>query len=555
MARPSCAAFAIVALACALTLALSVGLDHPILNLNEGLYARVAQEMLDGGSWIVPTLDGVPYLEKPPLLYWITALGFALFGVSNWSARIPSVLGALLMLGAIAFIAVRHLGRRAAVYAVAILASSPLFVAMERTLMFDTLFTGLLAAALVAMHEAMVSERPAPWMRASAAFLGAAILAKGLAAPAFYLAIAGLAIALSSREERRRRLAAMADPWALAIFLAIAVPWHVMASMRQPRFAWFYFVNEHVMRFLGRRFPRDYHAGPPWYYLPRMIAYAFPWILLLLLPVARERIARAPLRGFLLAWVLVPLAIFSASSDKGDYYMIVGLPPLAVILAARLAALRAEQRFALVPAGWMAVLAGMGAWLLVRTPAPFHMPASAPLWLACGFAMCAASLGAVLLRRHAAAIAACAAMAVPLALVLSGFVSANAEAKSARDLAKAIERSGAASVYVYRDYEKFSALPFYLRHSVGVIGSRSKDLWFGLRLRPDARRFPAASGWQPALMRGGATMVVVATSYLAEFRRSPVARGLVPVGRFGEAWLFRSAPPAGRIADASAGAR
>jgi len=131
---------------------LCAGLAHPLQNLNEGLYARVAQEMLESRDWIVPTLDGVPYLEKPPLLYWIAAASFALFGPGEVAARAAPWLGAVLMLSATAWFAWRRYGARVTLLAALILASCPLYVGLARTLLFDGLFSGLLAWALVLAH-------------------------------------------------------------------------------------------------------------------------------------------------------------------------------------------------------------------------------------------------------------------------------------------------------------------------------------------------------------------------------------------------------------------
>lgn len=533
---------ALLAAAAAMLLAamLAAGLTHPIQNLNEGLYARVAEEMLERGSWIVPTLDGVPYLEKPPLMYWVTALGFVLFGVSDWSARLASILGSVLMLAAVYAFALRRLGRRAAFFAVAILASCPLFIGLERTLLFDALFAGLLAASLVALHEALVEGRARPWLRASAILLALAVLTKGLAALLFYAAIAGAVVAAAPRAERRMRLRRLADPWAWALFAAVAVPWHALAWLQQPSFGWFYFVNEHAMRFLGRRVPRDFHTGPAWYYLPRIAAYAAPWIALLFLPRRRDARPAGVLRGFLAAWILVPLAIFSASGAKGDYYMIVGLPPLALVLAQRAAALRDERALALVPLGWLLLLAALAAVPSIAHR-PLQIPAAAPWLIGLAAACAAGALAAALRRETLLAVTASAAVALPLAMLYSGYLRANEDARSARRLAEEIVKRDLRGVYTFRDYEKVSALGYYLRRPIGVIDSHSMDLWFGASLAPDPAKFPSLDRFARSLS-GSPLAVVVLDSALRDFRASPLAQELAPLGRFGEAHLFAWVP-------------
>ncbi len=529
------------AMVMALALALVAGLDHPIQNLNEGLYARIAQEMLERGSWIVPTLDGVPYLEKPPLMYWLTAAAFAAFGVADWSARTAPLLGSVLMLASVYALALRRLDRRSAGFAVAILASCPLFVGLGHTLLFDALFTGLLSASLVTLHEALVAERAARWMRASAALLALAVLTKGLAALVFYIAIAGVVvIAARGRDERREFARRLADPVAAAIFLALAVPWHVMVWMREPQFGWFYFVNEHVMRFLGRRVPHDFHTGPAWYYLPRMAGYALPWILLLALPRTKRAAPTGLARGFLAAWILVPLLVFSASGAKGDYYMIVGLPPLALLLAHRVAGLRDARWLAIVPLGWLVALTALAA-AAGAVQGPVQLPEATVYLLAAAFACAGFSLTAALRGRCGAAVAASATVALPLALLYSGYIAANEDARSARRLAEAIERHHVAAVFTFRDYEKVSALTYYLRRPVGVIDSRSLDLWFGMKLEPDAARFPSTQRFASVPWRVPVAVVVM-DSALQDFRASPFASRLVALGTFGDAHLFASLP-------------
>lgn len=459
-----------------------VGLAHPLQNLNEGLYARVALEMLHSSDWIIPTLDGVPYLEKPPLMYWLTAASFALFGVTEWSARATPVIGELLALGAVAWFARRRLGRTAALVAPAALASFPLCVAMSRTLLFDSLFTGLLAWALVLLHEALHAPRGEKWLRASAVALAGAVLTKGFAALVFYALVALVVAAFAGRARRR----VLRDPVAWLLFLAVAAPWHVAASLRQPGFAWFYFVNEHVMRFLDERVPRDYHTGPWWFYLPRLLADAFPWSLALLtLPWARRRRLLAE-DVLLWTWLLVPLVLFSLSRAKGEYYLLVAMPALALIVALRLEALAGERGLALLPATWVAILAA--ASLALPDLAPYRLPQGAAALVAA--AILAACAAAVLLwqGRGIAGALALALAALPIASFFSGFLAENEEYKSARRLAQDVRALGDMPLYVYRDFERVSALAFYHPGPLGVVDSRSKDLWYGARVAGTLQR-------------------------------------------------------------------
>jgi 4-amino-4-deoxy-L-arabinose transferase-like glycosyltransferase len=541
MRSPDLSGISIVCAFAVLAALLGAGFGHPLQNMNEGLYARVAQEMLDARQWIVPMLDGVPYLEKPPLLYWITAAAFAVAGAGEVAARTAPWLGAVLALSALAWFARRHYGGRVALFAALILASSPLFVGLARTLLFDMLFTGLLAWALVLAHEAIAARPRRGFVRAAYAVLALAVLAKGLAAIAFACGTLLVAVALAARGERAWRLRVLLDPAALLLFAAIAVPWHVAAWLREPSFGWFYFWNEHIGRLTDSRWPHDYYTGPPWYYLPRIVGHAFPWILLLAWPVRVEARGAGALRGFAWAWFLVPLAVFSLAASKSEYYMIVGLPPLALILARRLEALRQSRSIAVLP---LAAAAGMAGLIAVTLRAPHAvMPPDAPRLLAAGLAVVVAASVAFGLKRVRAGAIALSAFGVVLALLYSGFMESNESQRSARSLARVIRVLQAQQVYVYRDFEGVSALPFYLRRPVGVVDSRSRDLLYGIRLKPDARRFPAVVTFLDAVERGESALLVVPASRLQAFRASPLAWQFDYMGHVGPFELFRHPGP------------
>jgi 4-amino-4-deoxy-L-arabinose transferase-like glycosyltransferase len=227
-----------------------------ILDNNEGLYAEIPREMLSSGDWrlwVIPHLNGLPYMEKPPLLYWLTALSFALFGQNEWSARAVPAASALacvaLLLWFGAAVKRPQVGRLAALMFV----SGVGVTVMSHVLMFDMLLTALLTAALMGAYRAL-TEDGVRFVRAAYALLALALLAKSV----FALIVFGLVMAcfiLSTSRSLMEFLSAcrkLFEPWALLIFCAIAVPWHLVASLTEPIFAWFYFINEHVLRFIGK---------------------------------------------------------------------------------------------------------------------------------------------------------------------------------------------------------------------------------------------------------------------------------------------------------------
>ena len=314
-----------------------------ILDNNEGLYAEIPREMLashDWRLWVIPHLNGLPYMEKPPLLYWLTALSFALFGESEWSARLVPALSSLACVAMLAWFGTALKRPQAGRLAALMFVSGVGVTAMSHVLMFDMLLTALVTAALMHAYR-YASEGNVRFVRWSYAFLAFALLAKGLVA----LVLFGLVIVTFTLVTARsptdffRAAGKWFEPWAILIFLGIAAPWHVAASLTEPIFAWFYFVNEHVLRFLGKREPHDYYAGAWWYYLPRMAIYLFPWSFLLpclfAAPGRRDYQYDSGLRRFLwMAW-LAPLFFFSISSAKANYYLVAVMPfaPLALFIS------------------------------------------------------------------------------------------------------------------------------------------------------------------------------------------------------------------------------
>lgn len=512
-----------------------IGLQHPVQDLNEGLYARVAQEMLQSGNFVVPTLDGVPYLEKPPLLYWLTALGLFVFGRSDAVVRLAPMLGVLLTMLALQRFAARTLPARARAAAPFVLLSAPIVVVLGRVLLFDALLTGLLALALVLFHE-WWRDGSRGLLRASYALLALAVLAKGFVA----LALFALVVVSFAASERRLPWRSMLEPGALAAFAAIAVPWHVAAALERPGFAWFYLVNEHVMRFLDRRVPHDYHTGPIWYYLARLPAYVFPWILVMLLPpddgVDQSAEARSA-RRFLWLWLLMPLAFFSLAGNKGDYYLIVSVPPLALLIAERIA--RTRRFLELVPAAALLAIAVASACMPLAT-APYVLPGSTTVLLALACILTCVSITALRSGHATIGIASCAWVALPLAMGFSQFIAVNSMLKSARPLAEAIAALHPAVVYSYRDYETRSSLAWYLDRPINVIDVDSRELWYGLTLKPMPMRFPSLSQVAGARPRVRAVLVVRDRD-LPAVAGSPLANDFVDsltVGRI-HIWVSR----------------
>src|SRR5882762_1579711 len=245
----------------------------------DAVQAQIARNMLDSGDWVIAQLDGVPYLEKSPVIYWLIAISYRVFGVHDWAARIPVAFAAVLL----AWVTYRY-GRwafeeRAGYYAGLVVATCVGLFLFTRIQIPDVMLTLTVCLAFWTFQRATdpEEERSSLWAAVLAASLGVGVMLKGLIA----LVIPGggifvylvLTRQLFSREVWKRLHVVSGA----AIFLAVAAPWHILATLRMPPyldftmhsapgeyhgFFWFYFMNEHVLRFLNLRYPRDYNTVP-----------------------------------------------------------------------------------------------------------------------------------------------------------------------------------------------------------------------------------------------------------------------------------------------------
>lgn len=524
-----------------------------ILDNNEGLYAEIPREMLASGDWrlwIIPHLNGLPYMEKPPLLYWLTALSFALFGESEWAARLVPALSSLSCVGMLLWFG-RTTGHRTAGKLAALMFVSGLGVmAMSHVLMFDMLLTALLTAALMFAYRSIAEQRPA-LLRWSYAFLAGAVLAKGFVALVLFglVAVAFTALRRQGIGDFLRGCATWFDWRALLVFFAIAVPWHVAASLTEPIFAWFYFINEHVLRFLGKREPHDYYAGAWWYYLPRMAIYLFPWSFFII-PVLLRRVPsreEGGLKCFLfLAW-LMPLLFFSVSSAKANYYLVAVMPFAAFHLALAIEERQwLQRRGRALPGILIAILAsiflatvivrGIGSNQAMRLMGlPLREFVTVALAAALVLAL-AASMFAYRFER----IGILAYLALPLwtGAILVSTLQAMEPAISTKQLAQYLQRDlPGRTVYLYRNFEEQSSLPFYLRHPVQIVDAHSNDLFWGDRLRKNdiiigTERFMQDMGKQPVA-------IVVLQRQLTDFRKA-FPSGFAAEKRIGDSVVFHN---------------
>ncbi len=304
-----------------------------LLEPDEGRYAQIPKEMLDRGEWVVPTLQGEPYLDKPPLMYWLVKLSYQCFGVNEAAARLVPAICVHLTILCLYLIGRRSVGERAAFWAAMLLCVAPGYVAVARLLLLDGLLTLCVTLSMLCGFEAVRTGRFLRlWWVAAAVASGLGFLTKGpiseilLLPPLFVFAwLSGQAAVV-----RFRHVALFAS-----IVVAVNVPWYVAIYLREPAFLMHFFWDHNVMRFLQ---PFD-HLQPVWYYVPILVGGLLPGTLLfipyvwnLLKGTQTVAMSRSPAGGFWLlagCWCMV---FFSISGSKLPTYILPAFPFLCLAL-------------------------------------------------------------------------------------------------------------------------------------------------------------------------------------------------------------------------------
>jgi len=304
---------------------------------DEGRYAEIPREMIETGDWVTPKLFYVDYFEKPPLLYWLTAISFEAFGLTEWAARLVPALSGFVTVLLTFVLGVRLAGRRAAWLASGMLATMPLFFALSQALLIDVLLGACITAALLGVYAAHQASDKRGWaiLVAVAAALG--VLAKGLVA---LVLPGGIALAFLLWRRDFATIRALLHWQAVLAFLVVAVPWFVLVSRRNPDFLEFFFVREHFQRFTASGPIRVGHPEGPFYYIPVLMFGPAPWTLLVPLLAASAAGRRAfnaipaDARVFSLLWFGIVVGFFSAATSKLGSYIVPALPALALLLGA-----------------------------------------------------------------------------------------------------------------------------------------------------------------------------------------------------------------------------
>jgi 4-amino-4-deoxy-L-arabinose transferase-like glycosyltransferase len=325
----------------ALLAAIAWGLGgYALLDPDEGRNAEVAREMTAGGDYVLPRLDGLPYLDKPVLFFAADALSQRLLGASETAARLPALLFAFATAALTAWFAGRLFGRRARWIAGVAALAAPLPIAFARTVIFDSALTFFMVAALCAFYLAVAARAPhgtpaaagsyLPWTALAWAAMGLGVLTKGPVALAVPL-LAAVPFAAIRRASR-----AVWHPLGPALLALLVGPWVWAVSRRVPELLHYVLFTETWQRVTTPEMNRE---GPIWFFLPCLLAGALPWSVLALAGWRRSLRPRGadhrldPPRLYLALWIALPLVLFSLSHSKRPQYILPLLPAVAIMAA------------------------------------------------------------------------------------------------------------------------------------------------------------------------------------------------------------------------------
>ena len=323
----------------------------------DAVQAQIARNMLTSGDWVTARLDGVIYLEKPPLIYWLIAISYKVFGVHDWAARIPIALSAIALCWLTAAFGIWAFGKRAGFYAGVCMATCVGLWLFTRVLIPDVMLTLTIAVAMWALLRVLDNDEPHPrvWAYLLAASLGTGLLLKSLIGVVFPVA-AGIIYLVITHQLFAARTWKRLHPFAgILIILAIAAPWHVLATLRNPPyfaftmrsvpgeyhgFLWFFFINEQLLRFLNLRYPRDYNTVPRVYFWLFHLAWLFPWSVYFPAAVKlsykpEDRAGKTRLLA--LCWIGFVLIFFTFSTTQ-EYYSMPCYPAMALLLGSAMVA-------------------------------------------------------------------------------------------------------------------------------------------------------------------------------------------------------------------------
>jgi len=556
----------------------------------DAVQAQIARNMLASGDWVTARLDGIVYLEKAPLIYWLIAGAYKIFGPHDWAARIPVVLSAIALAWLTTAFGIWAFGQKAGFYAgVCISTCAGLFL-FTRIQIPDVMQTLTVSLALWAFLRCLDrAERHVRfWAFLLAASMGTGLLLKSLIGVIFP-AGAGLVYLLLTGQLFLRDTWRRLHPFSGSVVaLAIAAPWHILATLQNPPyfdftmrsvpgayhgFLWFFFINEQLLRFLNLRYPRDYNTVPRLYFWLFHFIWLFPWSayfpsLLKLRYRANDRAGQT--RLLCLCWIGFVLIFFTLSTTQ-EYYSMPSYPAFALLLGSAMAL---DNGWITRSKGVLGVVTAIAAftafvllWYVRSAPTPGDISGALsrhpkvyslslghiedltvgalaylrlPLFVA-GLAFLIGAIGNLWLTARKAFLASALMMVIffhAARLALIGFDPY----LSSHALAEALLSAPTGRLIVDHHYYTYSSIFFYTNRTALLLNGRIQNLVYGSYAPGAPNVFIDDRQWKGIWLRPERCYLIIDDSGLARLRALVGDDRLIEVKQSGEKLLLTNLP-------------
>jgi 4-amino-4-deoxy-L-arabinose transferase-like glycosyltransferase len=477
--------------------------SHPLFTPDEGRYSEVAREMVVSGDYVTPRLNGVAFLDKPALYYWLQASAIKMFGLTEGALRFwPALLGILSML--VTYMTGRLLfSRRAGLMSAIILATSPLYYGGAHYANLDLEVASLVADSLLCFIAAMEGSLPQLKNRlllAAYTFAGLAALTKGLIGIAFPAMIIGAWILLLNRWNILTKMRLFTG---LLIFVLIAAPWYVLVQQANPEFLHFFFVTQQVSRFLTTQ---DFNSkAAVWFYLPVVLLGFFPWTVFLVQALAQkcrqvwqDRQQNAA-QLYLLLWFVIVFVFFSIPRSKTVGYILPIFPVMALLVGSYLDSAWDNAKAKGMRAASMAFMF-FGALLSVAfiVLPYFNQVLEAPpnflhyvRYMGVAIAIAVAGVYSLRNKQRVAPLFSCLTATIAVLLLIFIFSATTINEKTIKPLAMQLKSQLQPDDEVVAFYKYYQDLPIYLERRVTIVADWHaediprkdnwlREMWYGM---------------------------------------------------------------------------